>query len=653
VPAPTAPAASEGTRRRSRRAPGPPVTYEPPDSPTGGRRRARPAGADPAERGEAQTPDEAAESAGAGPPEKSWAGETATAAELSSGGAVGEGYAAARAARRMPTPAARLPVQPDQSSPTSRSWLRAQPPAQATPTDTPEPQAATSTGPIEAEPTPIEDFSDLRPEPVARPVVDPEPLHPSPLDPATQHPARVDPAPQHPARVDPAPIGRTGHDTAPAHRVPPDPAPVDPAPVDPEPSAPALPKSAPAAPAPIVWSPTAPSDAERQAPPEELTRVQPPVFEAPPQPPRVTVAPAVAVPAAPTSQLAAARTQQVVESDETALEEPPTSRATRATGRLTALLVLLIIGGAGAAGTRIADAQGWISSAGDTSRIGAMVATWAAIVLLTQRCGGRVFVIGAFSAALAVVVGSFPEEWALAGAATSGAVAFGLLGMVLTRPQRGLRTVAELVWSASIGLVGAVVVSGYDVVLRPYRFRILVLSLVLVAALALAWRLGQGRRSIGRRGGVVIVFGVLALAASVAYAQAIRSWGSPGVLESISDFDRWLSDMFGASPRPVEALVGFPLLVWGVAYRRRNRQGWWMCAFGALGAAGITSSLIQTTTLSESLESTAYSVLIGAVVGLAAIGLDRVLTGGGGRKADASARAVADRQEPARFDSLL
>jgi hypothetical protein len=78
-----------------------------------------------------------------------------------------------------------------------------------------------------------------------------------------------------------------------------------------------------------------------------------------------------------------------------------------------------------------------------------------------------------------------------------------------------------------------------------------------------------------------------------------------------------------------------------------------MCAFGALGAAGITSSLIQTTTLSESLESTGYSVLIGAVLGLVAIGLDHVLTGGGGRKAAADAGAAADRQEPARFDALL
>lgn len=383
------------------------------------------------------------------------------------------------------------------------------------------------------------------------------------------------------------------------------------------------------------------------APPEPVTEVAPEVEE--PEPVRV-VAP-------PPSIVTAPEPQPVQDTepptDDVFLDRVETGLVARSGQRLTALLIVLVLGGGVAAGTHIAAAQDWISDAGQTSRLGALVATWAAIVLLTRRCGGRVVVIGAFSAGMAVVVAAFPEQWALAGAATSAAVAFGLLGMVLTRPQRGVRALGELMLSAFIGLVGAVVVSGYDVMLRPYRFRILVLSLALVAALTLAWRLGHGRRSIGRRGGVVIVFGVVALVASVAYAQAIRSWGSPGLLEGIRDLDRWISDTFGASPWPVEALVGFPLLVWGVTFRRRNRQGWWMCAFGALGAAGLTSSLIQTTTLGASLASTGYSVLIGAVIGLVAVGLDRVLTGGGGRKADASAAAQEHRQEPARFAPLL
>ena len=123
--------------------------------------------------------------------------------------------------------------------------------------------------------------------------------------------------------------------------------------------------------------------------------------------------------------------------------------------------------------------------------------------------------------------------------------------------------------------------------LRPFRFRIMVLTLVLLAGFALAWRLGQGVGSLGRRGLVLIGGGVLVLAISIAYSQAIRAWGSPGVVSSVSDLVDTLEARLGAVPRPIEALVGFPALVWGVATRTRRRQGWWMCAFGALGAAEV------------------------------------------------------------------
>ena len=220
------------------------------------------------------------------------------------------------------------------------------------------------------------------------------------------------------------------------------------------------------------------------------------------------------------------------------------------------------------------------------------------------------------------------------------AVAFGLLGMVLTRPQRGVRTLGELLLSAFIGLVGAVVVSGYDVdaaaVPLPHPR----------AQSRAGGRVGPGlaagsrRRSIGRRGGIVIVFGgAWRWLASVAYAQAIRSWGSPGVLEGISDLDRWLSDTFGASPGRSRHWSDSRCWsgVWPFGAATARAGG---CAPSVRWALpGVTSSLIQTTTLSESLASTGYSVLIGAVIGLVAIGLDRVLTGGGGRKADASAAA--------------
>ena len=129
-------------------------------------------------------------------------------------------------------------------------------------------------------------------------------------------------------------------------------------------------------------------------------------------------------------------------------------------------------------------------------------------------------------------------------------------------------------------------VTGFDVVLRPFRFRVMVLTLVLLGGFALAWRLGHGARSLGRRGLVLIGGGVLLLALSIAYTQAIRAWGSPGVVASVTDVKDSVNARLGAVPRPLEAFVGFPALVWGVAIRSRRRQGWWMCAFGGLGAAG-------------------------------------------------------------------
>ena len=149
------------------------------------------------------------------------------------------------------------------------------------------------------------------------------------------------------------------------------------------------------------------------------------------------------------------------------------------------------------AGGQLADREGWLSVPDLLPRIAALLASWGAIALLARRCGGRYVIIGGFAAVVLALVGSFPEEWALAGAAVAGASAFGVLGMVLTRPARGVRVIGELVVSAFVGLCGAVVVTGYDVDLRPYRFRVMVLGLVLVGAFALAWRLGHGRQEPG------------------------------------------------------------------------------------------------------------------------------------------------------------
>jgi hypothetical protein len=344
----------------------------------------------------------------------------------------------------------------------------------------------------------------------------------------------------------------------------------------------------------------------------------------------------------------------VEELAEAAPAEPPATRSPRA--RTSLALVVIGVVAAAVAGAQVAETEGWVDSVADpVVRGGALVSTWCAVVLLSRRCGGRTVVIGGFTAVVLALAGSFPETWALAGAAVTAGTVFGLLAMVYTRPARGLGLARELAISASIGVVGALVVAGYHVELRPYRFRMLVLGIALVGAFLLAWRLGQGARSIGRRGGVLILVGVVMLAGSLAYVQAVRSWGSPSLVQNLEDFKGWVTDLLGAAPRPVEALVGFPALVWGVFARCRRRQGWWMCAFGALGAAGITSSLVYPDVgLGSAMASTAYDVAIGLGVGLLVVFVDGVLTtGGGGRRADATRDADSERPEPARFTPLL
>jgi hypothetical protein len=332
------------------------------------------------------------------------------------------------------------------------------------------------------------------------------------------------------------------------------------------------------------------------------------------------------------------------------------SSAMQALGtRAAALLMIVAVVAAFVAGGQVAAREGWIDSMSDVvARMGALVSTWCAIVLLSRRCGGRTFVIGGFAAVVLALAGAVPEAWAMAGAAVTAGTAFGLLGMVYTRPARGGTLARELAISAAAGVVGALVVAGYDVELRPYRFRMIVLAIALIGAFLLAWRLGHGARSIGRRGGATIVVGVVMLVGSLAYVQAVRSWGSPSVVENLDDFKAAVADLLGAAPRPVEALVGFPALVWGVSARRRRRQGWWMCAFGALGAAGVTSSLINPETdFGRAMASTGYDVAIGLAIGLVIVFADGLLTAGGGRRADATRDLDAERPEPPRFTPLL
>jgi hypothetical protein len=287
------------------------------------------------------------------------------------------------------------------------------------------------------------------------------------------------------------------------------------------------------------------------------------------------------------------------------------------------------------------------------ARVGAAGATWLAVILLTWRIGGPMLLVMCFSAACAAALLIDPRGWVLSAGAVVAATSYGLLGMVMTRPASGLRAIRELVLAALVGAAGGVAVTGYDVSLRPYRFRVMVLALTLVAALALARRLGLGFESLERRELVALIGAVVALVAAFGLVQAIRHGGPAGWANSVDDARDRIRDWVGAAPRTVEALVGFPALLWGVAVRTRRRPGWWLSAFGALAAAGIATSLVSpSVSVADAAEATGYDLLIGSLLGLALVGLNATLTRSGRRGSVPRAVETA-RPEPSRLGRLL
>ena len=104
------------------------------------------------------------------------------------------------------------------------------------------------------------------------------------------------------------------------------------------------------------------------------------------------------------------------------------------------------------------------------------------------------------------------------------------------------------------------------------------------------YRLGAGLHGLGRRGWSwsLVGGGLLAVTLptpSCCAATAPRSWSTRS-----STASRWAADNLGAFPRPIEALLGVPALVWGCHMRARRRQGWWVCAFGVAATAPVANS---------------------------------------------------------------
>ena len=290
-----------------------------------------------------------------------------------------------------------------------------------------------------------------------------------------------------------------------------------------------------------------------------------------------------------------------------------------------------------------------------TPTVGAVVLTTTLSFALAVRTGGRPLVVAVAAAALAAgaVVSDLPVL--VAAVAVSTAVIGAVLGVMVTTPAaRFPGVVRECLLAVLVAVVASFAVDAFDAQVSPMRAGYLVLGLSLLGALALAYRLAAGLHGLGRRGLVMVVTGVGLLAVSLAYTQALATWGSPELRGSFDDATRMLRDTVGAVPRPVEFLLGIPALAWGVSTRARRRQGWWGAAFGAAGLAVVTVTLLDPDlSLVEAGLRTAYSLVVGLLLGYLLIRADRFFSGARGRRARRLEEAAAHRPEPGRTHPLL
>lgn len=286
-------------------------------------------------------------------------------------------------------------------------------------------------------------------------------------------------------------------------------------------------------------------------------------------------------------------------------------------------------------------------------RAGAALLTVVLALGLTHRCGGRVWLWGLLAAAFAAAGWRLDTDWTRSAASVLVAILAAVLAVMATRPAPGvLRILGEYAVALLIAASGAVAVAAYDARILSDRYNILVLGLALLAAIGLVWQLGAGLHGLGRRGLALMLGGALLVTGVLVYSRLLREYGSAQLVDSIESAAVSVRERIGGVPRPVEVLIGFPALIWGVGTRASRRQGWWMCAFGALGTATVATSLAAPGVDPEyALWSTVYSVLLGGVLGLLLRRVDSAFTGSGRRSRRESPDAFV-RPEPGRTEPL-
>ncbi len=320
----------------------------------------------------------------------------------------------------------------------------------------------------------------------------------------------------------------------------------------------------------------------------------------------------------------------------------------------TSVLPVAIVGLVGLAGlaalvaAMIPVGPAWLAGAGAV----AVVSVYSCA--LAARTGGRPVVFGALALALGVGVLVSDSPVLRTGAAVMTCVVSAVLAVMATVPAVKFASAArEAIVAVLIAAVGALATVGFAPVITLARFEYATLGLAILGAFAVVFRLGAGLHGLGRRGVVTVLVGTAVLALTLAYAELLRRYGTPGLVATLLDGVVWSRDHLGAFPRPIESVLGIPALAWGCHMRARRRQGWWVCAFGVAATAPVTQALLNPAiSLTESGLSVLYGVLVGLALGFVVIRVDLAVTGPRGSRARRAEEAAAGRPEPARTAAL-
>lgn len=274
---------------------------------------------------------------------------------------------------------------------------------------------------------------------------------------------------------------------------------------------------------------------------------------------------------------------------------------------------------------------------------------------LAYRAGGRPVTSGGLALVLTVAAVLSQMPVLIAGAAVSTAVLASLLAVMSTKPAAGfLAVIRECAIATVVAGLGAFAVEAYQAEVSLERVGYLALGLSLLGGIVLGYRLGAGLHGLGTRGSITVISGLGLLFLTLAYTEALSRWGPPGLTDGIDEAIATIRTAVGAVPRPVEVLVGFPALAWGVSTRARRRQGWWVCVFGAAGLSVVAVSLLDArVSLLESGLSLLFSAVLGLLLGYLVIRADQFFTGARGRGARRLEEASAHRPEPGRMQPLL